>query len=213
MKHYSKTITALTALLRAVPALVWIIVVAVVAIAVVAAVALTRLDLSSTVAITKNEKIDITPIQIRSIERIGQWEFLSIADEELVDTVRYGFFGDDRLVRIYYGTLRLGIDLSEAKEGWIAARGDSIVATLPPVRLLDDDFIDEGRTRAFIETGEWTEADRAVLLAKARRLMREQCLTQANIASAERNACIQMENLLRSMGFQNIRIINSHTNR
>ena len=54
-----------------------------------------------------NDKIDITPNLIESIKDIGEWEFLSINDEELVDTIRHGFFGDDQLVRIYYGTLRL----------------------------------------------------------------------------------------------------------
>ena len=34
-----------------------------------------------------NEAIDITPTQIQSIEAIGEWEFLSISNEELVDTV------------------------------------------------------------------------------------------------------------------------------
>ena len=58
-------------------------------------------------------EVIMTPSQIESIRRIGQWEFMSINDEELVDTIRKGFFSDDHLVRIYYGTLRLGIDLSD----------------------------------------------------------------------------------------------------
>ena len=42
----------------------------------------------------------MTPSEIESIRRIGQWEFMAINDEELVDTVRKGFFSDDHLVRI-----------------------------------------------------------------------------------------------------------------
>lgn len=64
----------------------------------------------------------LSPTQVKSIEAIGQWEFLSISDEELIDTTRHGFFGDDQLVRIYYGTMRLGIDMRDAKEGWIQDR-------------------------------------------------------------------------------------------
>ena len=45
----------------------------------------------------------MTPSEIESIRRIGQWEFMAINDEELVDTVRKGFFSDDHLVRIYSG--------------------------------------------------------------------------------------------------------------
>ena len=73
------------------------------------------------------DDINLTPEQIQSIRDIGQWEFLSISNEELVDTVRKGVFSDDQLVRIYYGTLRLGVDLSKTKKNWITAHGDTIV--------------------------------------------------------------------------------------
>ena len=66
------------------------------------------------IEVASNEKIDITPEQIRSIEEIGQWEFLAINDEELVDTVERGFIRDKELVRIYYGTMRLGINIQSA---------------------------------------------------------------------------------------------------
>ena len=62
-------------------------------------------------SLSPNNDINITPTQIQSIRDIGQWEFLAINNEEIIDTVRHGFFGDAELVRIYYGTLRLGIDL------------------------------------------------------------------------------------------------------
>ena len=118
---------------------------------------------NSTVSIGSDKKIDITPEQIRSIKAIGQWEFLSVTDEELVDTVRRGIFSDDHLVRIYYGTLRFGVDLGQAKPGWIVASGDSVTVTLPPISLLDHDFIDEARTKSFFESGRWSAADREAL--------------------------------------------------
>lgn len=161
---------------------------------------------SSPATIVKDEKIDLTPTQIRAMEDIGEWEFLAVSDEELIDTTRHGFFGDAELVRIYYGTARLGIDMKEAKPGWIKAEGDSIVAVLPPIRLLDDDFIDEARTRSFIESGTWTHSDREALYQRALATMRKRCLTQANIKSAQTNAGTQFANLLRSMGFSNVSI-------
>lgn len=70
-----------------------LVVVAVVAIVLVARHYINKVSSTSTPAvITKNEKIDITPSQIRSIEQIGEWSFLEINDEEMVDTVRHGFF-------------------------------------------------------------------------------------------------------------------------
>jgi hypothetical protein len=47
-----------------------------------------------------DDNINVTPEQIQSIRNIGEWEFLSISDEELVDTVRKGLFRNDELVRI-----------------------------------------------------------------------------------------------------------------
>lgn len=154
-----------------------------------------------------SDKIDITPAQVQSIEAIGQWEFLSIADEELVDTVRRSIFGDSELIRIYYGTLRLGIDLRKAPPHWIAVEQDSIVtATLPPVELLDRNFIDEARTQSFFESGKWTDADRQQLYDRAYAKMLRRCLTPANVAAAEKNAVEQMTRLLRTMGFQNVNV-------
>lgn len=76
----------------------------------------------SEVHIEENKNIDITPTQIRSIESIGEWEFLTIHDEELIDTIKKGFFTDSQLTKIYYGTLRLGIDLQEAPHDWIVTK-------------------------------------------------------------------------------------------
>ena len=154
----------------------------------------------------KNEKIDVTPTVIRSIEQIGEWSFLEINDEELVDTVRRGIFSNDKLVRIYYGTLRLGINLKDAKEGWLSMSGDTLVAKLPPVRLLDNDFIDETRTRSFIASGKWSNVDRKEMYDRAARKMRQRCLTKKNYDAAQLNAKEQFGQMLRSMGFEKTRV-------
>lgn len=151
-------------------------------------------------------RIEITPVQISKIQSIGQWEFLAISDEELIDTIRHGFFGDDELARIYYGTLRLGIDLNETEEGWIKMDKDTVVAKLPPIKLLDEHFIDEALTKAFYEKGKWSEEEKATLTLRASETMKARCLTLANIRSAEQNASLQFNNLLRSMGFKFSRI-------
>lgn len=156
--------------------------------------------------VVKNEKIDVTPTVIRSIEQIGEWSFLEINDEELVDTVRRGIFSNDELVRIYYGTLRLGINLKDAKEGWLNMSGDTLVAKLPPVRLLDNDFIDETRTRSFIASGKWSSVDRKEMYDRAVQKMRQRCLTKKNYAAAQLNAKEQFGQMLRSMGFEKTRV-------
>ena len=161
---------------------------------------------SAPAEIVKDDKIDITPSQVRSIEQIGEWAFLEIDDEEIVDTVRRGFFSDDELVRIYYGTLRIGINLKEAHEGWLAVDGDTLRAILPPVRLLDNNFIDEARTRSFIETGKWTHQDRKAMYERAVQRMKSRCLTRQNYQTARENAKMQFAQMLRGMGYERVRV-------
>jgi len=155
--------------------------------------------------IDENKSIDITPQQIRSIERIGQWEFLSIADEELVDTTRRRLLGsNDQLARIYRGTLRLGIDLSKCSEGWLVASGDSVSLTVPGVQLLSEHFIDEARVVAFYESGSWSARDKDALYHRAARIMKARSLTSENYARAEANATEQLTALMRSFGFRTV---------
>ena len=158
----------------------------------------------NSISIGTNQQIDITPTQIQSIKNIGQWAFLTINDEEMIDTVRTGFFSDDQLVRIYYGTLQLGIDMNDTSDEWITRSNDSIVILLPEVRLLDKNFIDEARTRSFMESSKWTSADRHALYRRAQAAMIRRCVTPANLRSAEQQAATQFDELMRAMGFNNV---------
>ena len=184
-----------------------LVVIAVVAVLLVAGAAFVYWLLgSNNASVATKEHVELSPTQIERIKAIGQWEFLTVSDEELVDTVRHGFFGDDELVRIYTGTLRLGIDMADVEEDWIRTDGDTLRVMLPPVRLLDTNFIDEASARSFYESGRWTQADRKALARKARQKMLARCLTPQNIASAEQNAAAQFHQMLRAMGFPYVRI-------
>lgn len=151
-------------------------------------------------------EINLTPTQIQSMKAIGEWEFLSISAEELVDTVRKGLFSDDELVRIYYGTLRIGLNMHQVEPGWITTQGDSVAMTLPKIGLLDKDFIDEARTKPFFEKGTWKPADRDEMYKKAYGLMLKHCLTKENLKAAEMNADLQMRNMMQSMGYNHVKI-------
>ena len=153
-----------------------------------------------------DQQIDITPEQIKSIKEIGEWEFLSISDEELVDTIRLGIFSNDRLSRIYYGTLRLGVNLKQVEPGWIVARGDTIDITLPQIDLLDRDFIDEARTRSFYESGTWSPKDREAMLQRAYHKMLQRGMTSQNLQIAKQNGDAQVRQVLQSMGFKQVKI-------
>lgn len=176
---------------------------------VVAAVFLIKRALTDQhIEVSHNQEISITPVVMESIRNTGQWVFMEIADEELVDTVRHDFFGDDELARVYYGTLRLGFDMQQYKEEWLSVKGDTLIATLPPIELVDDNFLDEARTRSFYESGKWSEEDRAALAKKAKDKMRQRCLSKSNLASARKSARTQLWTMFRALGFKNIRIEN-----
>ena len=151
----------------------------------------------STLSFSSNEEIDFTPTIVERMRSIGQWEFLSISDEELIDTVRTGFFTDDELVRIYYGTLSIGIDLRDCSKDWISTEGDTIFITLPEVKLLDQNFIDEASSRSFFETGSWSNKDRKAMYERARQRMLSRCLTEENLNTARINAREQIGRMLR----------------
>ncbi len=160
----------------------------------------------TTVGLEVDQRINLTPEQITSIKDIGEWEFLTIANEEIVDTVRTGFFTDDHLARIYYGTVRLGINMHHVKPGWIKAMGDTLLVTLPDIGLLDHDFIDEARTKSFYESGRWEQQDRETLYRKAHRQMLRHSMTPENINKARQNGEIQFRRMMKAIGYPNIKI-------
>lgn len=160
----------------------------------------------SEVTIAVDDRINITPEQITSIKAIGEWEFLAIADEELVDTVRKGILSDDHLARIYYGTVRLGINMHQVEPGWITAIGDSLRIVLPKIGLLDRDFIDEARTKSFYESGKWSHQDREILYRKAYRQMLSHCLTPENLRAAQQNGEEQFRRMMKAMGYDKLSV-------
>jgi hypothetical protein len=153
-----------------------------------------------------DQQIDITPQQIQSIKEIGEWEFLSISDEEMVDTIRHGIFSDDHLVRIYYGTMRLGINLKQVESGWISTNGDTLNIMLPQIALLDKDFIDEARTKSFFESGSWSPKDREAMMQRAYQRMLQRGLTPQNLEAARVNGDAQVRQVMQGMGFKHVKI-------
>lgn len=183
-----------------------IIIILIIVVLVLVGVLLFSLRKQPLVSVSSEGHMESTPVEVEQIRAIGEWEFLTVSDEEIVDTVRHGFFGDDELSRIYYGTLRFGIDMSKADEQSVSVRGDSLSVRLPAVGLLDYHFIDEARTRSFIEEGKWSEADKAALTRKAARQMRRRCLTPANLKAAKENAQRQTEAFFKAWGYKHVKV-------
>ena len=70
-----------------------------------------------------DDRIELTSQEIRRIEQIGQWEFLSVQSEVVADTLRKGFFTDDRLVaRHEPGDRRMGAGAWRYRDSPFACR-------------------------------------------------------------------------------------------
>lgn len=157
--------------------------------------------------VERNTRIDLTPEQILSVRDIGQWEFLTINTEELVEWQRSRTLTTDRLTRIYQGTLRLGIDMSKASDDWFTSLPDSTAQLiLPHAALLDNNFIDEARSRSFYEKGSIPPEARDQLYDQARKKMMQRCLTPQNLQTAERNARNEFTRIFKSFGFKTVTI-------
>lgn len=157
--------------------------------------------------------VSATEMRIDKIREIGEWEFLSISAEEIVDstfvTPRRWPLPDEKryLARIYRGTLRLGLNLREdVPEGWVRVLGDSIIVTLPPMRLLDERFVDEAQTRPLIEDGKFTDAERKALTERARLQMHQRNLTAENLERCRQQAIQRMTDLLHSLGYRRVSV-------
>ena len=159
-------------------------------------------------SLTQQSHTDATHAVLNHIKQLGEWEFLSIYDEVLIDTTRSRFLAqDDELVRIYHGTLRLGIDMDECTQEWVTSEGDSLLFHLPPIQLLDQNFIDEARTRSFYQHGEWNSQTREDLYLRARHTMMQRCITPENLKKAEENAIQQIKALLRTLGYTKVKVV------
>lgn len=153
-----------------------------------------------------------TPMRVDAVRDIGQWEFLSIDDEEVIDTLRrHWLTTDDQLVRIYRGTLRLGIDFRQCADDWAMAYGDTVKVRLPEVHLLDHLFIDEARVRTFYESGQWDAATRTDMLHRAEAAMRRRCLTPDNMRLARQAAHDQLTRFFLALGYRQVVFLGEET--
>ena len=157
--------------------------------------------------VERNTRIDLTPEQILSVRDIGQWEFLTINTEELVEWQRSRTLTTDRLTRIYQGTLRLGIDMSKASDDWFTSLPDSTAhLILPKAALLDNNIYDAARRRTIYEKCSIPPEARDQLYAQARKKMMQRCLTPQNLQTTERNARNEFTRIFKSFGFKTVTI-------
>lgn len=145
-----------------------------------------------------------SPEEIIHLRSIGQWEFLSVESEELVERHHTGLMSDRDLICIYRGTLRIGVDLRKLPENWVEVKGRNAIVHLPQPSLLDENFLDESRTTVFMEQGLFRAEEREAMIAEAKNKMKQRALTTDNLSIARRNAESQFQKLFHAMGYEDV---------
>lgn len=159
------------------------------------------------ISIGSDNTINVTPERIAEIKQLGQWEFLTVVDEVVVDTIRHRHIvSDDRLTCIYRGTVRLGINLDHAPADWVTNRNDSIEVRLPKPSVLDDSFIDEASTDVFYQNGKWGAVARERMYRRAAARMKADALSAENIAAVREAATRRFTSLFKSLGAKEVTV-------
>ena len=148
-----------------------------------------------------------SPEEIVHLRSIGQWEFLSVESEELVERHNSGLMSDRDLICIYRGTLRIGVDLRKLPEDWVEVKERNAIVHLPQPSLLDENFLDESRTTVFMEQGLFRAEEREAMIAEAKNKMKQRALTTDNLSIARRNAESQFQKLFAAMGYEEVIVV------
>lgn len=158
-------------------------------------------------AVKHTTAIAQTPEEVQSLRSIKQWEFLAVETEELIEHHEAHTFGDKHLVKIYRGTLRIGIDMQQAPDDWFSADStQSVNLRLPDVGLLDEKFIDEARTTTFHEQGTFSAQVKQNLYDQAANAMKGRTLTDDNLAAARQAAEEQFTRIFTALGYTQVSI-------
>ena len=150
--------------------------------------------------------IEQSPEEIVRLQAIGQWEFLSVEAEELVERHYSGLMSERDLVCIYRGTLRIGIDMRKLPSDWVEVKERSAILHLPQPSLLDEDFLDESRTTVFFEQGVFRPEERDAMRTEAKDKIKNRAMTAENLSIARRNAEAQFQKLFLAMGYEDVMV-------
>ena len=148
--------------------------------------------------------IEQSPEEIVRLQAIGQWEFLSVEAEELVERHYSGLMSERDLVCIYRGTLRIGVDMRKLPSDWVEMKERSAILHLPQPSLLDENFLDESRTTVFFEQGVFRPEERDAMRTEAKDKMKKRAMTTENLSIARRNAEAQFQKLFLAMGYEDV---------
>jgi hypothetical protein len=153
---------------------------------------------------------------ITEINSLGRLETVQFMLQTVIDLKRepanlWGqIFGTDELLLIASGEVVAGFDLSKVSEEDITVRGDHVTMVLPPPEILysrvdnEETYVYERNTGLFRKPDPRIESE-------ARRLAEQAMVDRAQrgeiLRQAEKNGQLQIEALLRALGFTDVLLV------
>lgn len=153
-----------------------------------------------------NERIDSTEVVVKRIETSRQWTFLKIPVEEVVSREK-GLIWKDNITKKFKGQIELGLDLRMMLPGWaVYQTGDfsKIELNMPPIEILNTDFLDEAASQTLIDEGSWELDDKKSMKEEAIQKMRSQALSLHNIEAAEAMARRELTETFKKLGYKDV---------
>ncbi len=153
------------------------------------------------IQVKEDNRIEIGPTIITQLQGKKQWCFREIAMQETSEIK--GITGS--LLKRYYGTLRLGVELDSINENSVKfdEANKTLHLKLPKIQILDENFIDESRTETLLENA-WTKFNNKELkqcFNKAKEKMIKNNFTPRNIGLAEDQGISEVKRLVKSTGY------------
>lgn len=155
----------------------------------------------------------VTITEIRSLGRLETVQFLLQTVIDLADepsSVWEQILGTDKLLLVAGGEVVAGYDLSKIQKDDITVRGDHVTIVLPPPEIFysrvdnEETFVYERKSGLFRKPDKDLEGEARRLAEQA---MIDRALKGEILRRAQVNGRLQIEALLRSLGFSDILII------
>jgi hypothetical protein len=153
---------------------------------------------------------------ITEIKSLGRLETVTFMMQTVIDLEREPaniweqVFGTDELLLVASGEVVAGFDLSRIREQDITVRGDHVTMVLPPPEILysrvdnEETYVYERNTGLFRKPDPRIESEARQLAEQA---MLERAQQGDILRQAEANGRLQVEALLRSLGFTEILLV------
>jgi hypothetical protein len=152
-------------------------------------------------------RIASTPTLVQQVQTLSQLVTVQYVLEKVVILEDAKWFGENRVLMVAHGIVKAGVNLGDIKSADIQASGKKVTIKMPPARVIDC-YLDDRQTKVIERTTGLLRTFDKDMEQNAR----QQAVQEINLAArdsgiikdANDRARIQMINLFRQMGFEDV---------